>query len=60
MNIGEHYLVDLGRLVPARATSARAAYTLAVLSVYGESAEPPERVTVYHVAADGEIEEVAQ
>jgi hypothetical protein len=55
------YLVDLGKLVPVLATGARAAYTLAVLSVFGgETSAVPEHATVYHFDAEGEIDEVTQ
>jgi len=56
MTPGAHYLVDLGQLVPAMATSARDAYRMAVLAVYGPGMPAPrECATVYSIAADGQV-----
>lgn len=56
---GDHYVVDLGKLVPVAATNPQDAYQLAVLGEFGKAPEVPlERPIVYRLDPEGEPIEV--
>jgi hypothetical protein len=53
---GDNYLVDLGRLVPVAAVSAKEAFLLATTSVFGAMPEVPfEHPMVYQIDDAGEL-----